>query len=144
MDYFVTKMNKTENMKEYKRVYYLTHADEMRERTRKWVKDHPRTKEEQKKISAESYKRISTPEKRRKYKLWHRYKITPSEYEKIFKTQKGLCAICFKEKKLYIDHCHKSLKVRGLLCFNCNNALGSFNDDVKVILNSVKYLKKVI
>lgn len=49
-----------------------------------------------------------------------------NQYEQLFEHQKGLCAICgqeeaFKGKRLAVDHCHKTKKIRGLLCHRCNS-----------------------
>jgi peptide methionine sulfoxide reductase MsrB len=61
--------------------------------------------------------------------------------------QGGLCAICQKPydwetSALYIDHCHTTGKVRGLLCRNCNKGLGHFFDDVANLARAIEYLKK--
>jgi len=67
--------------------------------------------------------------------------------------QNGKCAICKKPetrktgnkiRELSIDHCHKTGKVRGLLCDSCNNGLGRFKDSVKLLESALKYLKLVI
>lgn len=73
-----------------------------------------------------------------------RYGITGEDYKKILVKQGGKCAICRKipTKKLFIDHCHKSKKVRGLLCHHCNTGLGMFKDSTKFITNATKYLTK--
>jgi len=65
-----------------------------------------------------------------KYKdqRYKKYGITKNDYDKLLKEQNNCCAICgihiieFK-KSLFIDHCHKSGKVRGLLCPSCNTGL---------------------
>jgi len=43
---------------------------------------------------------------------------------------------------LYVDHCHSSGKVRGLLCHHCNTALGKFQDSVEVLSSAIDYLRK--
>lgn len=43
--------------------------------------------------------------------------------------------------KLVVDHCHSSGEVRGLLCHNCNRALGLFKDSRENLLNAVEYLE---
>ena len=68
-------------------------------------------------------------------------------YDKLMLQQKGRCAICGKTEKingkgLAADHCHYSLKVRGLLCHNCNVGLGYFNDDIELLKKAIKYLRK--
>jgi len=76
-----------------------------------------------------------------------RYGIDIPEYLRIFEKQKGLCDICGKTpeengKKLGVDHCHKTLKVRGLLCTNCNAGLGNFKETRQLFINAVNYLNK--
>ena len=65
----------------------------------------------------------------RKRRLKREYGITPKEYDKLFISQKGLCAICGGKAnghgRLGVDHNHKTLKVRGLLCFTCNTTIGT-------------------
>lgn len=39
-----------------------------------------------------------------------------------------------------IDHCHKTGKIRGILCSRCNTALGGFNDDIKLLDKAINYL----
>ena len=43
-------------------------------------------------------------------------------------------------KGLAIDHCHKSGQVRGVLCPNCNTAIGLLNDDPTVLKKAISYL----
>lgn len=69
-----------------------------------------------------------------------RYGLSTENYYKLFDLQNNKCAICKLEKKLHIDHCHKTGKVRGLLCFGCNAAIGQFNDDTKLLKNAIEYL----
>ena len=73
-----------------------------------------------------------------------RYGISVEEYETLLSKQNGVCAICFEPEKhfsrLVIDHCHESDKVRGLLCNNCNRALGMFKDKKALLLSAARYL----
>lgn len=48
-----------------------------------------------------------------------------------------------RQQKLYIDHNHKTGKIRGLLSFSCNAGLGYFKDDINIIENVINYLKKM-
>lgn len=45
------------------------------------------------------------------------------------------------KSKLVVDHCHDTGIVRGLLCHNCNRALGLFKDKIEVLKNAIKYLE---
>lgn len=71
-----------------------------------------------------------------------RFGITIEDYDKILKKQKGRCAICGKKKRqrLGVDHNHKTGKVRGLLCYNCNAGLGMFKEDKSFLKKAIKYV----
>lgn len=82
-------------------------------------------------------------EKRRAYLLKYNYGISVKEYDLMFEKQGGCCAICGKpsiERALSTDHDHETGKVRGLLCRNCNLALGHFKDDVSLMKRAIEYL----
>ena len=71
------------------------------------------------------------------------YDLSISEYYDMVDSQENLCKICkkeSKEKRLSIDHCHKTGKVRGLLCQSCNWGLGHFKDDVNLLKKAILYL----
>lgn len=99
--------------------------------------------------------RIDNPEKcKRTYRnsvLKKRYGLTPEDLERMLRDQGNKCAICGKEiflfgssKKLtaHVDHDHKTGKVRGLLCQECNIGLGKFMDNTDYLLSAISYLKK--
>jgi hypothetical protein len=79
----------------------------------------------------------------RKSNLKWSYGITPEDYDKMFAEQNGRCAICGNEstKRLCVDHDHKTGKIRGLLCFDCNKALGFIHDDIRIVENIILYLE---
>jgi len=68
--------------------------------------------------------------------------LTEVEYFEMLETQDGNCAICKAEQaSLYVDHDHKTGKVRGLLCEQCNFLLGNAKDNVNILASAVKYLE---
>jgi Recombination endonuclease VII len=73
-----------------------------------------------------------------------KYGIGLSQYNSMLDKQKGKCAICNCEcpsnRRLSVDHSHKTGIVRGLLCIHCNQALGHFKDDPKLIRKAIDYL----
>jgi hypothetical protein len=78
-------------------------------------------------------------------KLKERYGITKEQYEQMLEAQNGGCAICKSPSKggvLHVDHCHASGVVRGLLCPECNKALGLFRDSTDALLRAIQYLRK--
>jgi hypothetical protein len=75
------------------------------------------------------------------------YGITLNEYNEMLENQNYKCAICGNEdevegRRLAIDHCHTSGKVRGLLCGKCNRGLGLFYDNVELLNNAILYLNE--
>lgn len=62
--------------------------------------------------------------------LKHAYGISIETYDTILKSQDGVCALCTKScatgKRLAVDHCHSTGKIRGLLCSHCNRSLGAY------------------
>jgi transcription elongation factor Elf1 len=75
--------------------------------------------------------------------LRRKYGITSKDYDRMFIEQEGKCAICGKsEKKLHVDHNHKTNKVRKLLCFHCNSGLGHFVENQEFLLRAIEYLKE--
>lgn len=82
----------------------------------------------------------------RKYSLASNYNLTEDQVQEMHFNQKGLCWICenpLKPKQgTQIDHCHKSGKIRGLLCNHCNRLLGSAKDSIVILRNAIRYLEK--
>jgi Recombination endonuclease VII len=72
--------------------------------------------------------------------LKHRYGIDRSRLEALLVAQGGKCPICLTEPAEHLDHDHATGEVRGVLCFNCNGALGRFEDDVEVMGRAIEYL----
>ena len=75
------------------------------------------------------------------------YGITYAEYESMLQAQGGGCAICGQTpeqegRRLPIDHCHTTNKVRGILCTKCNQALGMMDDDTDRLAKAIQYLHK--
>lgn len=72
--------------------------------------------------------------------------MTYEEYTRLYETQGRACAICGRHRELggvdglYVDHNHKSGKIRGLLCPACNSAIGMFNEDVGLMQRAADYL----
>ncbi|WP_078969846.1 endonuclease VII domain-containing protein [Streptomyces natalensis] len=73
--------------------------------------------------------------------LKRQYGITEAERDAMVAEQKGLCPICLTPDPAHVDHDHKTGKVRGVLCFNCNSALGKLRDDPDAIRRAIAYLE---
>ena len=90
---------------------------------------------------------------KRHYTNFKKYGVHPNDYNEKLKAQNFVCAICeepetsehyiTKEaKKLSQDHCHKTGKMRDLLCTRCNHFLGRVNESVELLQKMINYLKK--
>lgn len=74
--------------------------------------------------------------------LMRRYGLTPEQVRVMLEKQNHVCAICNNPFGLQnIDHCHKTGKVRGVLCVNCNRGLGAFGDNIQNMEKALEYLK---
>ena len=85
--------------------------------------------------------RITWAKKNHRRKKYAPYGLTEGEYDRMLAEQDGRCAICKEQKKLCIDHDHKTEKVRGLLCNHCNVAIGMLKENEKLFLSAVLYLR---
>lgn len=146
---------------EYMREYYAANPDKF-----KRTPDQDRERNERRRAayaSDESIRKAArkaakqwqeeNPEKRFAQRL-KPYGITPEEYRDILKSQGGGCAICGAtesrddskrskngKRRLHIDHCHQSGKVRGILCSCCNLGLGKFRDDPNMLERAAMFLR---
>lgn len=99
---------------------------------RKYNKEHPGHTKAKKYITNSTLK-------------W-RYGVTLDQKTKMFHDQQGLCMICKKQMenltKAYIDHNHKTGKVRDLLCQPCNTYLGYILEDNAIANSLSAYILK--
>lgn len=76
-----------------------------------------------------------------------KYRITDADFDRMAREQDYLCAICkappvnHRFKTLCVDHDHATGKVRGLLCHNCNAAIGMLKDSVTIIRSAANYME---
>ena len=126
------KLNNEELMSKYR----------TKEKKQTWLDDNP----EKRKGYVRKYNNKNTTKKRvkeyyennkeelRGKNLKRMYGIDVDEYNTLLENQNNVCAICKKEcesgKRLAVDHCHESNKVRGLLCTKCNTAIGLFDNSL--------------
>lgn len=85
----------------------------------------------------------------RKHQFRTRYDLTLEQYDNMVAQQAGKCLVCGvvpkltkrTSKGLHVDHCHKSGKVRGLLCHQCNCAIGLLKEDTNRIRRLLEYIE---
>lgn len=86
--------------------------------------------------------RKDNPGYHRPYSNFYRYGVTEERYKEMLDSQGGACAICGGIKRLGVDHCHNSKKVRGILCMHCNTAIGHLKDSTELFQKAIQYLQK--
>ena len=112
-----------------------------------YYKGHKRCKE----CYSEDYKNKKPSYSEKKdYMLKYTYgeNFGLKEYKSILQEQNGVCATCKNPNtngrkdtnNLYVDHNHETGKVRGLLCSNCNRALGLLGDNTHILQSMIEYL----
>lgn len=84
--------------------------------------------------------------KRERY-LQRKYGLTEQVWLQMFEAQSSRCAICLTTApggngKWSTDHCHKSDKLRSILCTGCNTALGLAKDSVPILKKMIDYLEQ--
>lgn len=90
---------------------------------------------------AKQWARNRSPVKRRDGRLRSTYGIDLATYNRMLAEQDGRCAICGGDAQLYVDHCHRTGVVRGLLCAACNFGLGKFRDDPDALRRAAAYIE---
>jgi hypothetical protein len=127
--------------KEVRREWYEKNKEKLAEYNRNWRKANVSSyKEKKRKYNELNKEAISISRRERHLRLT--YNLTIDEYENLLKSQNSECGICKEPftKRPHIDHDHVTGKVRGLLCGDCNVALGGFKDNVNFLQNAIDYL----
>ena len=71
-----------------------------------------------------------------------KFNLSEAEYQNLIKSNE--CQVCGRDitEKKCIDHCHTTEKIRGVLCNNCNTALGLVGDNVQILSKLIQYLEQ--
>jgi hypothetical protein len=78
----------------------------------------------------------------RKSHLKRKYGLTLEAFEALLASQGGGCAICGKPDVDHVDQDHRTGRVRGILCFRCNVAIGQMDDDCERLAAAMAYLAR--
>jgi len=148
-----------EHLKEAKK-YRKENAERISQNRKQWCKNHPEKirqqkikyyenhsesiKKANKKYREKNKGRLKEVEKRRIMKK--RYGLSHDDWLKMWEDQNGKCSICGESfvnpNDAFVDHNHDTNKVRGLLCRNCNFAIGLFKDNPELTIKATEYLLK--
>ena len=113
-----------------RKLRYDENPQPAKDRTTQWRREN---KERHAQYLRDRRARPGAKRKERDGHLRRKFGITLEQYEEMLLAQGGVCAICERPPRsdisLHVDHEHDGGRVRGLLCFSCNQALGSLGDE---------------
>jgi len=129
-----------------------------RTRANEWEREQRKKFPEKYKKYEQNYIEKHGIEKVRKMEVARIHGLTVAEYDALHEKQNGLCEICGKPEKrlsrtkgdkmpLCLDHCHTCKEkghhiIRGLLCHNCNSAMGKLHDNIDILKSMISYLER--
>ena len=119
-----------EQKKEYNKEYHIQNKDKRNEYSKKYdLKNKDIRKDRDRKRNLK------------------KYNLTEDQYNKMLSDQNYSCKICDTHeikltRKLAVDHCHATGKIRGLLCNACNTSLGKLKEDTKIMQKLIEYVKE--
>ncbi len=141
------------------RSYYALNKDRLNAARKERAKKNPRKRDNaaeyaRRKARNPNYIRTYKPtkEQNRKNQIKSKYNLSWPQFTALYEKQHGVCPICSAPLKIEfglkkgelgwnIDHCHKTNKVRGILCRSCNRGLARFQDSKEIMLKAVSYLE---
>lgn len=114
----------------YRAWYYARNKEKCAEMYRRWKKENP--------------DKVKAQLARRNYAgSYFKFGLTATEYREMAAKYNGVCPICNRtdSRRLSVDHCHTTGKIRGMLCNTCNIGLGKFRDNPMWLRNAALYLE---
>lgn len=133
-----------EKFKKNKQNYQKRNPEKRREWMKKWLeKNKERYEKSRKEYHSRPEVKAHYKKKLKEWQLNRREKLVGSP-------KPELCPVCGRKPvggnrgkgRICVDHCHKTGKIRGWLCDDCNVALGRVNDRIDILENLIIYLKK--
>jgi hypothetical protein len=127
---------------EYKRGWYAENLERMHRVQADW-----RSKNKEKILGYAKKYREKNKAKYHNYHLVKKYGLTSADRDALLQSQNNGCAVCgsISPRNKYgwqVDHCHRTGKVRGVLCHGCNLALGGARESKTILEQLIKYLEK--
>jgi hypothetical protein len=129
----------------------VPHKD--KDKAREYFKEYNKNRPNKKEYHAEYRERnhLTLVPQARLNHVRRKYNLDAADYLQMINEQGNLCAICKQPetwttkygdvRPLAVDHCHKTGKVRGLLCTRCNATLGYVDDNVQILKDAIAYLE---
>ena len=134
-----------ERVRESKRKYYERNKEKVKAAAKLNAKKHrDRVLAYNAKYHRDRFK--ADPNYHRSRAIKRRYGITIEEFHRLIQAQGNACAICRRPmeqiERLHVDHCHRTGKVRGVLCLGCNVGIAHLQDDPLIALRASEYLAR--
>ena len=76
--------------------------------------------------------------------IFRRYGLSEKAHAELLDSRGNCCELCGSTKRLVIDHCHDTERIRGVLCNICNSRLGYFGDNIEGAEKVLTYLKNTL
>jgi hypothetical protein len=137
---------RADRQQESSKQFVSGNREKINAKARKWRQENPEKAREASRRS-QAKRRKENPESVKREKLRSSYKLADKEIDDLRIRADGFCELCEKRfgvdsgSRPVIDHEHSSGVVRGLLCGNCNTALGMIEDSVETLQRLSQYLK---
>lgn len=119
---------------------YLANPEVVKARVKRWQQQNSE------RLNAYWRKRRLEPEVKKAQRAGHlkrKFGLTLEQYDAMLAKQGGCCALCRRPPRtiaLHVDHDHATGAIRGLLCFQCNNALADLQEDPRLLAKAMTYL----
>jgi DNA-binding transcriptional MerR regulator len=105
-----------------------------------YLRNRAKVMEKQRLYRANNKERLASQHRARKYGM------SEDEFHSLLSLQQGRCAICgtinFGGRGYQVDHNHQTGKVRGILCFRCNTAIGFIDESMETVGKIIAYLEQ--
>ena len=146
-----------EDAKAYKKAYReknkekeKAYAKAYREKNKEEIKAYAKASKEKNREKIKAYNKAyceKNKERKKANQLKRSFGIGLHEYNLMLTEQKGKCACCgIHQNELTmsfaVDHDHDTGLIRGLLCGNCNTAIGKLGDNIEGLMKALNYLEK--
>jgi hypothetical protein len=135
-----------EKKREYYREWRKKNKASIAASNKKWEQNNPEKKALSHKKWLDNHQEHVQARSRRN--RLRQYNMTVEEYDDMIRVQGGVCAIdgcggrpSGRWNRLFVDHDHKTGKVRKLLCLHCNSAIGYLRDNPERAIAISEYLR---
>jgi hypothetical protein len=125
-----------------RKAWYATHREDEIARVKQWQQQNSEW------LNAYRREHNATPQRKRamRDRYYRRtFGLSADQVDEMIESQGGGCAICGRRPKrlasLHVDHCHEEGTVRGILCLGCNQGLGQFQHDPKLLRRAAAYMR---